>query len=173
MEMFTQIIIHTPLYVWGILAYLVIQGVKGRETDTVSVWRMLFVPVIFTAAGFMHFDSNSTLFGSFLMAWFAGLFVLAPVGFLTGPPILAIDRENKRIERAGTILPLIRNLIFFCAQYVLAVLNAIYPEDHSTLTLITGFVSGASAGYFAGWLVSLWRKYHESPEQKFMHESEY
>ena len=167
MEMLAQIIIHTPIYVWGLLAYLAIQGVKGRETNTVSLWRMLFVPVIFIAVSFLHFDSGSTQFNSFLIAWFAGLFVLAPVGYLTGPRVLAVDRQNKTVERAGTILPLIRNLIFFSAQYALAVLNAIYPEDQSTLTLITGVVSGASAGYFAGWLVSLWRKYQDSPALSF------
>ncbi|MBO1038216.1 hypothetical protein [Brucella pituitosa] len=127
---------------------------------------MLFIPVIFIAVGFMHFDRNSTQFSSFLIAWFAGLLVLAPVGYLTGPRILTVDREKKSVERAGTILPLIRNLIFFCAQYVLAVLNAIYPEYQSTLTLITGVVSGASAGYFGGWLISLWRKYQHSPQFK-------
>lgn len=164
MELLTQIIIHTPIYVWGLLAYLVIQGVKGRETSTVSVWRMLFVPAIFIAVGFMHFDSGSDAFRSFLTAWFAGLLALAPVGYLTGPRVLAVDRANKTVERAGTIVPLIRNLIFFCAQYVLAVLNAFYPQEHSTLMPVTAAVSGASAGYFAGWLVSLWRKYRESPE---------
>ncbi|NKX15609.1 hypothetical protein HGG75_02270 [Ochrobactrum pseudogrignonense] len=50
--MLTQIIIHTPVYVWGLLAYLIITGIKGRETRTVTVWRMLFVPVIFIAVGF-------------------------------------------------------------------------------------------------------------------------
>ena len=163
MEMLTQIIIHTPIYVWGLLAYLVIRGVKGRETSTVSVWRLLFVPVIFIAVGFMHFDSGSDGFSSFLIAWFAGLFVLAPVGYLTGPRVLAVDHQNKTVERAGTILPLIRNLIFFCAQYVLAVLNAFYPQEHSTLMLVTAVVSGASTGYFTGWLVSLWWRYRESP----------
>lgn len=165
MEMLTQIIIHTPVYVWGLLAYLIITGIKGRETQTVSLWRMLFVPVIFIGVGFLHFDDSSDQFSSFLTAWFVGLLLLAPLGFLTGPRILAVDRENKRIERAGTIFPLIRNVIIFCAQYVLAVLNAIYPADHSTLMLITAVVSGASAGYFGGWLISLWRKYQESPQR--------
>ncbi|MCK4205867.1 hypothetical protein J3U99_13910 [Brucella pituitosa] len=162
MEMLTQIIIHTPVYVWGLLAYLIIAGIKGRETQTVTVWRMLFVPVIFIAAGFLNFDRGSDQFGSFLIAWFVGLLVLAPVGYLTGPRIIAVDRENKRIESAGTTLPLIRNLIFFCAQYVLAVLDAFYPQEQSTLMLITAAVSGASAGYFGGWLISLWFKYQEA-----------
>lgn len=83
-----------------------------------------------------------------------------------GPRIIAVDHENKRIESAGTILPLIRNLIFFCAQYVLAVLNAFYPQEQPTLVLATAAVSGASAGYFGGWLISLWRKYQESPQLK-------
>lgn len=159
MEMFTQIIIHTPVYVWGLLVYLVIMGIKGRETHTVTVWRMLFVPAIFIAVGFVHFDSTSDQFSTFVTSCFAGVLVLAPVGYLTGPRILAVDRENKTIKLAGTILPLIRNLIFFCAQYVLAVLNSIYPEDQSTLVWITGAVSGASVGYFGGWLIALFQLY--------------
>jgi len=166
MDMLVQILIHTPIYVWGLLAYLIIQGIKGRETRTVSLWKMLFVPIIFIGVGFLHFDDTSELFSSFLTAWFVGLLLLAPVGFFTGPQIIAVDREKKAIERAGTTLPLIRNVIFFCAQYALAVLNVLHPEDHSTLTLITGVVSGASAGYFGGWLISLWRKYQESPQLK-------
>lgn len=163
MELLTQIIIHTPVYVWGLLVYLIITGIKGRETQTVSLWKMLFVPVIFIGVGFLHFDDTSDQFSSFLIAWCVGLALFAPLGFLTGPRILAVDRETKRIERAGTTLPLIRNLLFFCAQYVLAVLNVIHPEEHTTLMYVTAVVSGASAGYFGGWLVSLWRKYSASP----------
>lgn len=159
MDMFTQIIIHTPVYVWGLLIYLILTGIKGRETQTVSLWRMLFVPVIFIGAGFLHFDDSSDQFSSFLITWFVGVVLFAPLGFLTGPRILAVDRENNRVERAGTILPLIRNLIFFCAQYVLAVLNAYYPQEHSILMPITAVVSGASAGYFGGWLFSLFKAY--------------
>ncbi|MEN5275314.1 hypothetical protein ABE527_00025 [Brucella sp. TWI432] len=166
MDMLVQIVIHTPIYVWGLLVYLIIQGIKGRETQIVSVWRMLFVPIIFIGVGFLHFDDSSELFGSFLTAWFIALVLLAPFGLLTGPKIIAVDRQNKTIERAGATLPLIRNLIFFCAQYVLAVLNVLYPEDHANLTLITGVVSGASAGYFGGWLIALWRKYQQSPQLK-------
>ena len=127
---------------------------------------MLFVPIIFIGVGFLHFDSNSDQFSTFLIAWFVGLLLLAPAGYLTGPNIIAVDRENMRIERAGTILPLIRNVIIFCAQYVLAVLNVVYPQEHSTLMLVTALVSGASAGYFGGWLIALWRKYQTSPQLK-------
>jgi len=40
-----QILIHTPPWVWILLAYLVWQGIKAMQPRTVPIWRALIVPV--------------------------------------------------------------------------------------------------------------------------------
>jgi hypothetical protein len=98
--------------------------------------------------------------------WLIGVALLAPLGFATGPRILSIDRANARITRSGSRIPLIRNIVVFALQYGFAVASALDPDGRRSLTLISCAVSGGTAGYFAGWVVALWRRYSGAAEPK-------
>jgi hypothetical protein len=39
-----QILIHTPVWVWALLAFLVWQGIKAMQPRTTPIWRALIVP---------------------------------------------------------------------------------------------------------------------------------
>ena len=63
MIFFYQILIHTPPWVWILLAYLVFQGIKAMQPRKTPIWRALIVPVVFIAwgisrIGFGHQDSQ-------------------------------------------------------------------------------------------------------------------
>ena len=101
-----------------------------------------------------------------VICWLIGLALLAPLGYATGPRIVSIDRTNGRITRSGGRIPLIRNIVVFVVQYGFAVASALDPDGRRTLTLISCAVSGGTAGYFAGWVVALWRRYSGASEQR-------
>ena len=82
-----------------------------------------------------------------------------PVGLGTGPVLLGVDRDRRLVTRAGSAVPLTRNLVLFTLQYGLAVATALRPEDSPLLALAGHAVSGASIGYFAGWVVTFRRRY--------------
>ncbi|WP_441238389.1 DUF6622 family protein [Bradyrhizobium sp. 930_D9_N1_4] len=149
-----QILIHTPVWVWMLFAYLVWQGVQAMQPRTTSIWRMLIVPVVFIAwgvsrIGFGHQDNAWPL-----VAWIAAALALLPLGVLTPRPF-DVDHTTGEIVRPGSAFALIRNLIVFSLQYAVGVISAIDAGD-SALAIIAGrAISGATAGYFLGSTIAL------------------
>jgi hypothetical protein len=108
-----QMLAHTPPYVFVLLAYLIWQGALALRTRQRSVWRLLIVPVLFTATG-LSLLVLRPLGGTLPMAaWLAGLAAFAPLGLVTGPRLLAVDRASGRVTQAGSPVPLVRNLLIF------------------------------------------------------------
>jgi hypothetical protein len=78
---------------------------------------------------------------------------------LTGPRLLAVDRSKGLVTRAGSVVPLIRNVAVFCLQYGVAVMGALQLDGHAAGAIVGRAVSGATAGYFLGWAVAFLRHY--------------
>jgi hypothetical protein len=62
------------------------------------------------------------------------------------------------------LTPLLRNLAAFSLQYGVATELALHPDQHGVLAVVGRAVSGATAGYFIGWAIGLWRHGREAAE---------
>lgn len=149
-----QILIHTPLWVWMLLAYLVWQGVQAMRPRTIPIWRALIVPVVFivwgvSRIGFGHQDSAWPL-----VAWIAAALALLPFGVFTPRPF-DVDHTTGDICRPGSTFGLIRNLVVFSLQYAVGVISAIDAGDRALAIIVGRAVSGATAGYFVGSTIAL------------------
>ena len=159
MQIAFRILANTPIWVFVLLAYLIWQGLQALRPRTQAVWRMLIVPLVFLLMGLSRLvlaPHNTT---APLLAWLVALVLFAALGFCGGPRLLAVDRQNGRVTRPGSIGPLLRNLTVFSLQYAVAVATAMKLEPHAAVAIIGHAVSGASAGYFSGWTAALWRRY--------------
>jgi hypothetical protein len=163
MQFVIGIISHTPLWAWAVLVYLIWQGLQATKPRSTSIWRLMIVPAVFIVMGLSRIALRPGDGTWPLLAWLAGAIVFLPLGLLRQPKLLAVDRQNMRVTRAGSKAPLIRNIVVFLLQYAVAVTAALDP--HSNAALIGRAVSGASAGYFIGWIISLLRQYRNSPQQ--------
>lgn len=159
MSFFIQVVTRTPIYVWLLLAYVVWQGVQALRPRTTSLARALVLPSMFIVSGVAPLVIGSGTRSGLLLAWAAGASLFAPIGLFTGPAILAVDRRNSSITRAGSVLPLVRNLSVFVAQYAIAVSVAIHDDAGSWLIIVGRGISGATAGYFLGWAIVVGRRY--------------
>lgn len=149
-----QILIHTPVWVWMLLAFLLWQGVQAMRPRRTPIWRALIVPVVFIAwgvsrLGFGHQDSVWPL-----VAWIAAALALLPLGVLTPRPF-DVDHKTGEIVRPGSAFALIRNIIVFLLQYAVGVVSAIDAGDRALATIIGRAISGAIAGYFIGSTIAL------------------
>ncbi|MBR0792240.1 hypothetical protein JQ631_24410 [Bradyrhizobium manausense] len=149
-----QILVHTPPWVWVLLAYLVWQGIKAMQPRTVPIWRALIVPVVFivwgiSRIGFGHQDSAWPL-----LAWIAAALALLPLGVLTPRPF-DVDHKTGEIIRPGSAFALIRNLVVFTLQYTVSVISAIDADDRAVAFIVGRAISGATAGYFFGSMIAL------------------
>ncbi|KRQ01966.1 DUF6622 family protein [Bradyrhizobium sp. DASA03076] len=159
-----QILIHTPLWVWILLAYLVWQGIKSMQPRKAPIWRALIVPVVFIAwgisrIGFGHQDSQWPL-----VAWVVAAIMLLPLGVLTPRPF-DVDHKTGEIIRPGSAFALIRNLVVFTLQYTVSVISAIDAGDRALAIVVGRAISGATAGYFFGSMIALLLAYRRKRAQ--------
>jgi hypothetical protein len=149
-----QVLIHTPVWVFALLAFLVWQGIKSMQPRKVQIWRALIVPVVFivwgvSRIGFGHQDNAWPL-----LAWIAAALALLPLGVLTPRPF-DVDHNTGEIIRPGSSFGLIRNLIVFALQYAVGVISAIDAGDRAAAIIASRAISGATAGYFIGSTIAL------------------
>ena len=164
MTFVVQMLAHTPPYVFVLLAYLVWQGVLSLRTRRRAVWRMLIIPGLFITTGLLLLvlrPSSGTLP---MAAWFLGLAAFVPLGLVTGPRLLAVNRGRGWATLAGSPMPLVRNLLVFAAQYGIAVAFARHPEARTSLIVAGHTVSGTSVGYFIGWTMAFRRHYRATQD---------
>ena len=155
-----QILIHTPLWAFLLLAYLVWQGIKAMWPRKTTIRRSLIVPLVFIVWGLSRLMSHNQ--GSFgpVISWIAAALVMIPIGALTAKPF-ELDHATGEISRPGSPIPLIRNVTIFALQYAVAVIAAIDPDGRTVATVIGRAVSGATTGYFLGRTVALLRQYRK------------
>jgi hypothetical protein len=152
-----QMLAHTPPYVFALFGYLVWQGVLSLRTRRLAVWRMLIVPGLFEATGLLLLVLRPSRDIIPMAAWLIGFVAFVPLGLVTGPRLLAVDRTS--VTRAGSPVSLVRNLLVFGAQYGIAVALFLHPEAHASFIVAGHTVSGSSVGYFVGWTIAFRRRY--------------
>jgi hypothetical protein len=152
-----QILIHTPIWAFVLLAYLVWVGIKAMRPRTTTIWRSLIVPAVFIVWGLSRLVSRQD-YASPLVAWLGAAAVLMVIGLLTARP-LELDHTTGEIKRPGSVVPLIRNITVFALQYTVAVIAAVDPHDATTAAIVGRAISGGTTGYFLGRTVALLRQY--------------
>ena len=162
MQFAIGIISHTPLWAWVVLAYLVWQGLQATQPRNTPIWRLMIVPAVFIVMGLSRIALHPENGPWPLLSWIAGALVFVVLGLSTRPKLLAVDRTTMRVTRAGSRMPLVRNLVVFGLQYAVTVTATLDP--HSNAALVGRAISGASAGYFIGWIIALLRQYRNGPK---------
>src|ERR1700744_649226 len=158
MNFLIGVITHTPVWVFVLFAYLVWQGIRAMQPRTMTIWRALIVPVIFIIWGLSRIGFGQQANAALLLAWIAAALVLLPVGILTPRPF-EVDHATGQIVRSGSVFPLIRNVVVFLLQYVVAVMAAVHADSYPIGAIVGRAVSGATAGYFIGSTFALLRTY--------------
>jgi hypothetical protein len=155
------ILTHTPPWVFLLFAYLVWQGIRALRPRTQPIWRLMVVPLIFIVWGLSRIGLRHDNVWP-LLAWLMAAIVMAPLAFVTGPRLLAVDRSKGLVTRAGSAVPLVRNVTVFVLQYSVAVMAVLQLDGHAAVAIVGRAVSGATAGYFLGWALALLRRYGDT-----------
>lgn len=154
MTMAYQILTHTPLWVWILLAYLVWQGIQSMQPRATPIWRALILPVVFIVWGMSRINFGPQGSAWPLTAWIVAALALLPLGVLTPRPF-DVDHKTGEIIRPGSAFALIRNLVVFSLQYAVGVISAIDAIDRALAIIVGRAISGATAGYFIGSTIAL------------------
>jgi hypothetical protein len=96
MPSITNILLNTPLWVFGLLAALTWLGVQALQARTLPIWRVLATPAIFIAWGIASLVERSLSSPILLADWLIAVTLAAGIA-------AAMSRlDNIRIDRVTT-----------------------------------------------------------------------
>ena len=144
------VVSHTPLWVWAILAALVVLGLKQSQDHVVSRARLIAQPL---ALGMLSLLATTSAFGLQwlpLAGWAAGVML----GIALNRP-LALPRQvqalaGDRWAIGGSWAPLALLMLIFWLRYAVAASLAVSPglANIGQFVLASGLLYGAATGLF-------------------------
>lgn len=155
-----QILSNTPLWVWGLLAGLVVLGLTQVRNRTAGLPRIVILPL---ALGAFSLWGTLSAFGAtpaVVIAWtLAAGATLYAVLRRPVPAGTRYDGVARQFHLPGSWVPMVLILGIFLTKYAVGVTLAMRPElkVHADFTLAVALVSGAFSGIFAGRTVRLLR----------------
>lgn len=156
MPSFFQIIAHTPLWVWPLMAFIVWMGLQGLRPCTVQPWRLAILPVVGLALSLAGI-AQSVQPGLAAAGWAVALLAALPLGVALGRRRAGRFLADGRLEIVGGWFMLAFGLSIFAVRYALGVLFGVVPafKVEPLWIGLAGAVGGIVAGIGLGWLAGV------------------
>jgi hypothetical protein len=152
-----QVIKGTPVWVWVILAALIVLGVQQMRPRSVKRYVVLIAPIVFLIIGVVSTGRSTVGF----IAWAAAIVGAGVFTALVWKPVgsARFDASTDRLLLSASVIPLIIMLSIFLLNYVIAVALVLHPAYGETLIgqIGPGLVLGALSGVFMGRAATLFR----------------
>jgi uncharacterized membrane protein len=158
--MLAQIFANTPLWVWGLLAGLIVLGLSQTRTRTAGLPRIVILPVAMGAFSLWGTLSAFGIAPVVVIAWtLAAALLVALVLRKPVPAGTRFDAATRQFHLPGSWVPMFLILGIFLTKYAVGVTLAMRPDLRALpdFTLAVAIVSGAFSGLFAGRTVRLLR----------------
>jgi hypothetical protein len=159
--MLIQILTHTPLYVWAILAFLLWRGLVEMRDRNVAPGRMFVLPLAMLALSLHDMTRKFDLGAMLVGAWVAGCVLAALLAWRFGPARIGAGTTPDRVRIRGSASALVLMLAIFLTKYATSVMMVVQPTLVHRFAPAICLVFGLFNGFFLGRLardVAAWRK---------------
>ncbi|WP_306171895.1 DUF6622 family protein [Variovorax sp. KK3] len=160
MQMLTQILTHTPRWVFVLFALLVWLGMRQMFASAMSLTRVTLMPLAMTGLSFYGIVSAFGDAPVALIGWAgAATAALLTVQRWPLPASARYDVAARRFHLPGSAVPLALMMGIFFTKYTVGVLVAMHPQLplHTGFALGIGLLYGAFSGVFAARALRLWK----------------
>lgn len=157
--MLLDILLHTPRWVFIVLAVLVVMGVRASRPQSVSLRRCVGLPLALAAVSLLGTTSAFGTQPAALLAW-----ALALAAGLTAMQ-RGIDTSGVRyapdtglFALPGSWLPLALMMAIFAVKFGAGVALAVHPQAREAAPFVLGVSAayGLFSGLFLGRAMALW-----------------
>ena len=156
-EFIVQVLKGTPVWVWVILAALVVLSARQLKTRVIKRYTVLIAPVVFLLVGLMA--AGRSPLG--LSVWAVSLLTSAALTHFVWQPVggARYDAGTDRLNLPGSVIPMFLMLSIFLLNYVINVALAIKPALRGEFVWQIGpaVLLGALSGVFIGRAATLFR----------------
>ena len=147
-----QILNEIPFFVWPLLAFLIMGGIKASKGGSVPLVQLIAFPAVFFVWALSSFFD---FYGTQLLAILLWIFCLAGGFFLGYSHIqklkLSFDKQKRSVEMPGSWLPLVLSLAVFSAKFAVGIMREVLPELNGSLLFLSLELFAAGVlGVFAG-----------------------
>ncbi|AOW14354.1 hypothetical protein LPB72_03600 [Hydrogenophaga crassostreae] len=158
--MLSQILAHTPIWVFALFAALIVLGLSQMRGREIKLQRASILPLVMVV---LSLAGTVSAFGAApwpLLAWAAGLAVATTT--LLALPLPAGTRFNattRRVKLPGSAVPLALMMGIFFTKYAVGAALGMHPEfaQWPSFTTTAGALYGLFSGVFLGRGLRLWR----------------
>lgn len=158
--MYASLLQHTPHWVWGLLAALILAGIRQSAPRRRSIHSATALPLLMTALSFYGVASDFDHQPLALVAWALGAAALFALAALRGAwQGVRWSPDHNGLIVPGSWLPLALYLGLFCVKFAVGATLALHPAriDDSAFACMTGLVYGAFSGVFLARSHAMWR----------------
>lgn len=157
--MFQQILSHTPIWVWVLLAVLFVRGLKMTVDRDTSTRALVLLPLLMLAWSLSGLIGQADQHPGVLLVWLAGAALTLGCAARFGRPDAMQWLGQGQVRVRGSWLPLTVMMVIFCVQYLKNMLFAIQPELRSALVFnaVVALISGLLNGLLLARLLNLLR----------------
>ena len=158
--MLIQILTHTPLYVWAILAFLLWRGLVEMRDRDVAPGRMFVLPLAMLALSLHDMTRKFDLGAMLVGAWVAGCVLAALLAWRFGPARIGAGTRPDRVRIRGSAGALAPMLAIFLVKYATSVMLVVQPTLVHRFAPAICLVFGLFNGFFLGRLardMAAWR----------------
>ena len=150
--MLVNIISHTPLYVWAILAFLISRGVAAMRERELPFKSLLIIPAVMLVLSLSDIANKFGLGALPLAAWLAGAAASGVLAWRGSAARISMGSAPGLVRVRGSAWPLVLMLAIFVTKYATAVSLAIAPGVAGQALFIVGIclLFGAFNGFFLG-----------------------
>lgn len=160
--MIQQIISHTPVYVWALLAFLIYRGWLASQDRETSLLKVAVIPLVMLGLAVSGIGTAGPLGEAVWAIWGLGAAASAAAIWTLSTREISVNRAAGTLQQRGSWMPLCLMIAIFATKYTVAVLSAMHPEVARSLpfaasiTLLYGVFNGLFLGrlarYAAAWL---------------------
>jgi len=147
-----EVLRHTPAYVWGILAVLIVFGSLQLRDQSIGRIRVLLMPIVFGAYSLWGATATFGLRPEVIAAWAVGIgAMLWAAQWATWPRRVEFQPERDAFAVAGSVVPLVVMLTVFAVRYVATVTLIMHPQWRTiaSVDIAGGLGYGLLSGVFA------------------------
>ncbi len=159
--MIAQILIHTPIWVYGLFVVLVAFGLQQTRSRNVKAVLAYLLPLGMIALSLAGINSSFGIKPVPIIMWALGLLAVSAIGFkYFRDDRVTFSRSNRSFFIPGSWTPFVVIMAIFFTKYVFAVMNALDPNTAtaSTFVAMLSLAYGCFSGYFSSRAVNLLSK---------------
>ena len=149
--MLNQILIHTPMYVWAILAFLVWRGMVEMRGREVPLRRLFILPLAILGLALVDLVAKFGVGALPVTAWMAGgaasLFYVRTFGAAR----IAAGAAPGQVRLRGSRAPMAAMIGLFLLKYATSVILVVQPEAARIAPVAAAMC--AAFGLFNGWFL--------------------